>query len=125
MQIGFIYDILPICHRIQNPLFRFIWGRGFYCYIKYDQNSSTGINRFWASHFAVLSSPISNIYFIPIYWRNIMQINCTCGNIEKFSNKMENFEVHIVRNSVDSKTLIIAVVCKLCGEETEQILLGN
>jgi hypothetical protein len=53
-----------------------------------------------------------------------MIISCICGNAEKLSNKMENFEIRIVRTSADSKTLIISVVCKLCGQETESILLG-
>jgi hypothetical protein len=54
-----------------------------------------------------------------------MIISCICGNTEKFSNKMENFETRIIKNSEDSKTLVVAVGCRLCGRESEKILLGN
>lgn len=53
-----------------------------------------------------------------------MRISCRCGNTETFSNKMDNFDVHLIRFSVDSKTAVISVVCKACGQETEEILIG-
>lgn len=40
-----------------------------------------------------------------------MRISCTCGTIESFSNKMENFENHLIKFTA--------------GSETEEILLGN
>jgi hypothetical protein len=54
-----------------------------------------------------------------------MRISCTCGNTESFVNKMEKFEVRLIRHFADSKTLVISVVCKLCGHESEKILIGN
>jgi transcription antitermination factor NusA-like protein len=54
-----------------------------------------------------------------------MRINCTCGNAKKLSNKMDNFEIRIIRHSSDSKTLVISVVRRLCGKETKQMLLEN
>ncbi len=54
-----------------------------------------------------------------------MRISCICGNTETFSNKMENFEVHLIKFTADSKTGVISVVCKLCGQKTEEILIGN
>ncbi|MBU2702700.1 hypothetical protein Ga0466249_003835 [Sporomusaceae bacterium BoRhaA] len=54
-----------------------------------------------------------------------MRVSCACGNTELFSNKMVHFEVDLIRISTDSKTLVISVVCKLCGNESERILMGN
>ena len=54
-----------------------------------------------------------------------MRISCICGNTETISNKMDNFEIHVIRHSSDSKTVVISILCKLCEQETEQILLGN
>jgi hypothetical protein len=52
-------------------------------------------------------------------------VHCTCGNTDHLSNKMEAFEVHLVRFTTDSKTGVISVACKLCGCKTEPILIGN
>jgi hypothetical protein len=54
----------------------------------------------------------------------LMRVSCTCGKTETFSNKIENFKIRLIRNSEESKTLMISVVGKLCGNETEKILIG-
>jgi hypothetical protein len=54
-----------------------------------------------------------------------MRISCTCGNTESISNKMENFEVHLIKFTPDSETGRISVVCNVCGHETEEVLIGN
>ncbi|XFO64819.1 hypothetical protein SPSIL_009280 [Sporomusa silvacetica DSM 10669] len=54
-----------------------------------------------------------------------MRISCRCGHTETFSNKMENFEIRLIRFSVDSKTGVISIICKSCGQETEEILIGT
>jgi len=54
-----------------------------------------------------------------------MRISCTCGNTEMLSNKMENFEVHLIKFSSDSETGRISIVCNACGHESEEILIGN
>ena len=54
-----------------------------------------------------------------------LTVSCICGNTDHLSNKMETFEVHLVRFTTDSKTGVIFVVCKLCGHKTEPILIGN
>ena len=59
-----------------------------------------------------------------IYWGETMRISCRCGNTETFSNRMGNFEIHFIKFSADSKTGVITVVCKACGQETEEILIG-
>lgn len=53
-----------------------------------------------------------------------MRINCKCGNTETFSNKMENFQIRLIRFSTDSKTGVISIACKNCGHESEEILIG-
>ena len=53
-----------------------------------------------------------------------MKISCKCGNTEAFSNKMENFEIHLLKYSEDSKTGVISVVCKKCKHETKEILIA-
>jgi hypothetical protein len=32
-----------------------------------------------------------------------MLISCTCGNTESISNKMENFEVHLIKFTLTAK----------------------
>lgn len=54
-----------------------------------------------------------------------MRIICTYGNTESISNEIRNFENRLIRYSADSKTVVISVVCKVCGHETEQIVIGN
>jgi hypothetical protein len=54
-----------------------------------------------------------------------MRVSCTCGNTEIFSNKMEHFEIHLIKFTEDSETGKISVICKSCGNETEEILIGN
>jgi len=53
-----------------------------------------------------------------------MRISCKCGHTETFSNKMKNFEIRLVKFSADSKTGVISIVCKACGQATEEILIG-
>ncbi|XER15644.1 hypothetical protein SATMO3_59400 [Sporomusa aerivorans] len=53
-----------------------------------------------------------------------MRISCRCGHTELLSNKMENFEVHLIRFFIDSKTGVISVVCKNCGHKSEEVLIG-
>jgi hypothetical protein len=75
--------------------------------------------------FAGISTKFANTFNIPYIGGNHMRISCTCGNTETLLNKMENFEIRLIRISEDSKTLVISVVCKLCSNETEKILIGN
>ena len=54
-----------------------------------------------------------------------LRVSCICGNTEHLSNKMENFKLCLTKFSLDSKTARIRLVCKTCGQETEEILIGN
>jgi hypothetical protein len=54
-----------------------------------------------------------------------MRISCTCGNTETLSSEMENFEVHLIKFSSDSQTGKISVICNVCGNESEEMLIGN
>lgn len=54
-----------------------------------------------------------------------LRISCVCGNTELLSNKMENFNIDLVKFFVDSGTGKIKVICKACKKESEEILIGN
>jgi hypothetical protein len=75
--------------------------------------------------FAGISTNLENVIAIPYIGGSIMRISCTCGNTEMLSNKMENFEVHLIKFSSDSETGRISIVCNACGHESEEILIGN
>ncbi len=56
---------------------------------------------------------------------NSFRLSCTCGNTEIVSNQMEKFQFSLVKFSVDSKTGKMRIICKACGQETEELLIGN
>ena len=54
-----------------------------------------------------------------------LRLSCTCGNTEILSNNMEKFQFSLIKFSPDSKTGKMRIICKACGQETEDLLIGN
>ncbi|MBU2700802.1 hypothetical protein Ga0466249_001907 [Sporomusaceae bacterium BoRhaA] len=54
-----------------------------------------------------------------------LRVSCLCGNTERLSNKMEKFNICLSKFMSDSQTGKIKLICKACGQETDEILIGN
>jgi len=54
-----------------------------------------------------------------------LRISCVCGNTELISNKMEKFNIDLIKFFVDSGTGKVKIICKACEKNSEEILIGN